>query len=83
DVARAPRELLLRIPGFGTRAVQRILAARRSGPLRYADLIRIGARVKQAEPFITLPDWSPGALTDSAGLRARYTPPPEQLSLFA
>lgn len=83
DVARAGREMLLRVPGFGTRTVQRILAARRNGPLRYADLIRIGARVKQAEPFITLPDWSPGALTDSAQLRARYAPPPEQLSLFA
>ncbi|MEC7795418.1 MAG: biotin synthase, partial [Pseudomonadota bacterium] len=35
-----------------------------------------------ARPFITLRHWSPGALTDSADLRARFAPPPEQLSLF-
>lgn len=82
DVARAPREALLRVPGFGTKTVARILAARRSGPVRYADLLRIGARMKHAAPFICLPDWTPGGLTDSAGLRARFAPPPEQLSLF-
>lgn len=83
DVAYAPRDMLLRVPGFGTKTVARILAARRSGPVRYGDLLRIGARMKQAAPFITLPDWSPGGLTDSDGLRARFAPPPEQLSLFA
>lgn len=83
DVMRAGREMLLRVPGFGARTVSRILAARHSGPVRYGDLIRIGARVKVAEPFIRLPDWCPGALTDSGDLRARYAPPPEQLSLFA
>ncbi len=82
DVSRAARHMLMRVPGFGARTVQRILAARRSGPVRYADLLRIGARVKQAEPFILLPDWSPGSLIDSASLKARYAPPPEQLSLF-
>jgi putative DNA modification/repair radical SAM protein len=82
DVARAPREMLLRVPGFGTRTVARILAARRSGLLRYGDLLRMGAIMSKAQPFVTLPDWRPGALTDSAGLRARYAPPPEQLSLF-
>ena len=81
-VNTAPREMLLRVPGFGARTVQRIIAARRSGPLRYGDLLRIGALMKKAQPFVTLPDWSPGALTDSAGLRARFTPAPQQLSLF-
>ena len=55
---------------------------RRSGVLRYADLLRMGAIMSKAQPFVTLPDWTPGALTDSAGLRARFAPPPEQLSLF-
>ncbi|MFI0395843.1 putative DNA modification/repair radical SAM protein [Paracoccus jiaweipingae] len=82
DVNRAGREMLLRVPGFGTRSVQRILAARRSGRLRYADLLRIGAQMGKARPFVVLPDWSPGALTDSAGLRARFAPAPEQLTLF-
>ena len=38
--------------------------------------------MKSATPFITLGGWSPGALTDSADLRARFAPPPEQLSLI-
>ncbi|WP_299910614.1 putative DNA modification/repair radical SAM protein [uncultured Paracoccus sp.] len=82
DPNRAPRESLLRVPGFGTRTVDRIIAARRSGPLRYGDLLRIGALMKKAQPFVTLLDWSPGGLTDSAGLRARFAPAPQQLSLF-
>ena len=82
DVTRAPREALLRVPGFGTKTVDRILAARRNGPVRYADLLRMGAIMSKAQPFVTLPDWRPGALTDSEGLRARFAPAPEQLSLF-
>lgn len=82
DVNRAPRELLLRVPGFGTRTVQRILALRRDKRLRYEDLTALGALVKKAQPFITLPGWSPGRLTDDARLRARFAPPPQQLSLL-
>ncbi len=82
DVNTGARAALLRVPGFGTKSVQRILAARRNGALGYADLKRIGALVKKAQPFIVARDWSPGALTDAANLRARFAPPPEQLSLF-
>ncbi len=82
DVNRAPRELLLRVPGFGTKTVGRILSSRRHRTLRYDDLHRMGAGLKKARAFITAGGWSPGALTDSAGLRARFAPPPEQLSLF-
>ncbi|KRS14482.1 radical SAM protein [Roseovarius atlanticus] len=82
DVNGAGRNVLLRVPGFGTKTVNRILTARRSGALRYADLLRIGARMGMAKSFVTTPDWSPGGLTDSANLRARFAPAPEQLSLF-
>ncbi len=82
DVNRAPRDMLLRVPGFGTRTVERILSARRSRSLRYDDLARMGALLKKARPFISLPGWSPGGLTDSPDLRARFAPPPEQLSLL-
>ena len=82
DVNRAPREMLLRVPGFGVKTVNRILSTRRHRSLRYEDLTRIGALMKKAQPFITLQGWTPGKLTDSAGLRARFAPPPEQLSLF-
>jgi putative DNA modification/repair radical SAM protein len=82
DVNRAGRDVLLRVPGFGTKTVNRILTARRSGVLRYADLLRIGARMGMAKSFVTTPDWSPAGLTDSVDLRARFAPAPEQLSLF-
>ena len=82
DVNRAPREMLLRVPGFGTKTVDRIIAARRQRTLGWDDLVRIGALMGKAQPFVTLPGWSPGALTDSENLRARYAPAPEQLSLF-
>ena len=82
DVNRAPRESLLRVPGFGTRSVARILDARRHRSVRYDDLIRIGCVLRHAKPFIALPGWSPRALPDDANLRARFAPPPDQLSLF-
>ncbi len=82
DVQRADREMLLRVPGFGTRTVGRILTTRRHRTLRYEDLQRMGAALKKARPFITVRGWTPGALTDSADLRARFAPPPEQLQLI-
>lgn len=82
DVNRAERELLLRVPGIGTRTVGRILTTRRHRSLRYDDLRRMGANLKQARPFITLTDWRPRALLDAADLRARFAPPPEQLHLI-
>ena len=82
DVNRASREMLLRVPGFGTRTVDRILTARRHHALRVEDLARMGALVKKAQPFICAPGWTPGRLTDSAGLRARFAPAPVQLALI-
>ena len=82
DINRAERELLLRVPGFGTKTVSRIQTSRRFRTLRYDDVARMGANMKSARPFITLGGWSPGALTDSADLRARFAPPPQQLNLI-
>ena len=77
DVNRAERENLLRVPGLGTKTVARILTTRRHRSLRYDDLRRMGANLKQAKPFITLLDWRPRALSDIADLRARFAPPPK------
>ena len=82
DVNRASREMLLRVPGFGVKTVNRILATRRHRSLRYEDLTRMGASMKKARAFITAGGWTPGGLIDSANLRARFAPPPEQLTLF-
>ncbi|MGA9410779.1 MAG: putative DNA modification/repair radical SAM protein [Roseobacter sp.] len=82
DVNTAPREMLLRIPGFGTKTVGRILTTRRLRRLRFEDLARMGASMKKARAFITAQGWSPGGLSDSETLRARFAPPPQQMSLF-
>ena len=82
DVNRAPREMLLRVPGFGTKTVGRILEARRHGALRYDHLAAMGAVMKTAKAFITTPGWSPRGMTDEATLRARFAPAPVQMSLF-
>jgi putative DNA modification/repair radical SAM protein len=82
DVNRAPRELLLRVPGLGVRAVDRIIASRRSGALRLDDIARLTGALRRARPFIIAADHHPGATLDGAALRARLAPPPEQLSLF-
>ncbi|UWQ85697.1 putative DNA modification/repair radical SAM protein [Leisingera caerulea] len=82
DVNRASREELLRVPGFGVRTVNRVLSTRRHRALRYEDLQRMGALLKKARPFITAVGWTPGALADTADLRARFAPPPQQLSLI-
>lgn len=82
DVNVASREMLLRVPGFGVKTVARILQTRRHRTLRYEDLVRMGGSMKKAQAFITALGWSPRNLTDSAGLRARFAPPPLQLSLF-
>ena len=82
DVNRASKEMLLRVPGFGVKTVSRILSTRRHRTLRYEDLARMGASMKKARAFVVAGGWSPGALTDSVDLRARFAPPPQQLSLF-
>ncbi len=82
DVNRAPREMLLRVPGFGTKTVGRILEARRHGALRYEHLTAMGAVMKTAKAFIAAPGWSPRGMTDEAALRSRFAPAPVQLSLL-
>lgn len=81
DVNLAEREVLLRIPGVGTKSVGRILSTRRHRGLRYEDLRRMGVNLKQARPFLTALDWRPRGL-DAQDLRARFAPPPEQLQLI-
>ena len=82
DVNRAARERLLRVPGLGVRVVNRILAARRHHRLTLADVARMAGSIDKARPFIEAADWSPGGLTDAAGLRGRLTPAPVQMELF-
>ena len=82
DVNTADREALLRVPGLGVRAVDRIIVARRHATLRLDDIARVCAALKRVRPFIIAADWRPGAETDRADLRIQLAPQPKQLSLF-
>lgn len=81
DVNRASREELLRVPGFGVRTVERILAARRVTHLRAADLARLNVPRAKALPFIVLADHRPApGLLDGGHLAALLRPPARQLA---
>jgi putative DNA modification/repair radical SAM protein len=82
DVNRAPKEMLLRVPGLGTKAVARILASRRHRRLRLDDVARLTVSVAKVRPFICTVDWRPTFLTDRADLRGLLAPKSEQLELF-
>ena len=82
DVNRADKEMLLRIPGFGTRAVERIIETRRFRRLRLEDVGRLCQSITKVRPFIVADGWSPGAATDAARLRETIAPKPRQLELF-
>ncbi|WP_050626233.1 putative DNA modification/repair radical SAM protein [Bradyrhizobium viridifuturi] len=80
DVASASREELLRVPGFGRKAVDRIIATRRVTSIRVADLARLHIPRNKALPFIVLSDHRPSArLLDAGGLVERFKPKATQL----
>ena len=82
DVNRADREMLLRVPGLGARAVDAIVKARRHGRLRLDDVARLTSGLKRARPFLIAEDFRPVTLTDRLDLRMKLAEPAEQLSLF-
>jgi predicted DNA-binding helix-hairpin-helix protein len=73
EVMKAPRELLVRVPGIGPLAARRLVAARREATLRFAgDLRGVGVDVARAGWYVTL-----------RGRRLADAPPAFQLRLFA
>ena len=83
DVNRAPREALLRVPGLGVKAVDRLIASRRHRRLRLDDVARLTVSVTKVRPFLIAEDWRPTLLTDRADLAQRLKPKVTQLELFA
>ena len=81
-VDTADRETLLRVPGLGTRGVDRVLAARRFGPVRLADLGRLCGSTARLRPFVETVDHHPGRLLDGAHLREQLLQKGAQLELF-
>jgi putative DNA modification/repair radical SAM protein len=83
DVNTAAREVLLRVPGFGTKSVTRMLSSRRWRRLRLEDIARLCRGARTSMPFIVTEDWQPGGALDRLDLRARLAPPATQGDLFA
>ena len=86
DLNRAPKEMLLRVPGLGVSSVDRLLQARRARTLRLDDLARLRVPLKKVLPFVALPGGPGGGAggrgLDRADLAARLRPAPRQASLF-
>jgi predicted DNA-binding helix-hairpin-helix protein len=72
DVMRAPRELLVRVPGIGPLAARRLVGVRRRTAFRVAaDLRALGVDTVRAGWFLTL-----------RGRRLAASPPAQQMRLF-
>ena len=92
EVQTAEYEMLLRVPGIGVRSAQRILTARRAGPLSFDALKKLGVVLKRAQYFLTcggkmregLRFREDGILPHLVALEkpALMAAMPEQLSLF-
>jgi putative DNA modification/repair radical SAM protein len=82
DVNLADREMLLRVPGLGKRAVDKIIAARRHTRLRLDDIARLTTGLKRVRPFLITADHRPVRLIDRQDLRRQLTAPQRQMSLF-
>lgn len=85
DVNRAPKEMLLRIPGLGLRNVERIISGRRTRKIRYEDLVRMHVQLSKAKYFlITEDDHSGTRLLESPFLSELLSEKESvQLDLFA
>ena len=75
--------MLLRVPGLGVKAVERLLAARRVRRLRSDDLTRLHVPLKKVMAFVQVADHRPGRALEAADLAARLVPVPVQASLFS
>ncbi|TFY98622.1 putative DNA modification/repair radical SAM protein [Ramlibacter rhizophilus] len=86
DINRAPRELLLRVPGLGVKAVDRLLLARRVRRLRADDLQRLHVPLRKVLPFTVAdghrPSRAPAATAATARAAVPRAAPPVQAALF-
>jgi putative DNA modification/repair radical SAM protein len=82
DVNKADREMLLRVPGLGKRAVDKIVSARRHCLLRIDDLARLTTSLHRVLPFVIAADHRPTRSLDTYDLRKKIVSIEPQLSLF-
>ena len=81
DLNKAPREMLLRVPGLGVRNVDRIIRIRRWHLIRLDDLTRLRVPLSKAMPFIVVADHTP-RLFERETLIGRFVKTQEQIELF-
>ncbi|HEX2545677.1 MAG TPA: putative DNA modification/repair radical SAM protein [Ramlibacter sp.] len=79
DLQRAPREMLLRVPGLGVKAVDRLLLARRVRRLRSDDLKRLHVPVQKVMPWVVVGDHRPSQAPQRIATPAAA---PQQALLF-
>jgi len=82
DLNTAPREMLLRVPGLGVKAVTALVSARRFRRVRIEDLARLNVSIRKVKPFVQALGWTPMRLLERPDLRALFAPKGEQLSLL-
>ena len=82
DVNKGSREELLRVPGLGTKAVDRILAARQVRKIRVDDLRRLRVPLRRVLPFVHVPGATAAIALDSERLARILRPRPTQMSLL-
>ncbi|MBA4109971.1 MAG: putative DNA modification/repair radical SAM protein [Leptothrix sp. (in: Bacteria)] len=83
DLNRAPREMLLRVPGLGVKTIERLLQTRRARRVRCSDLSVLRVSLKKVLPFVIVADHHPGRRLDALDLAQQLRPqPPVQTDLF-
>ena len=65
DLNVAPREMLLRVPGLGVKAVDRLLLARRGRRVRAEDLKRLRVPTHKVLPFVIMADYWAAVAVDA------------------
>ncbi|MET3393715.1 putative DNA modification/repair radical SAM protein [Variovorax atrisoli] len=82
DLNHAPREMLLRVPGLGVKAVERLLQARRVRRVRADDLRRLHVPARKVLPFVVADGHRPAANAMAMSASAAAAPVPAQAALF-
>lgn len=81
DLNRAPRERLLRVPGLGESAIDRLIRLRRERPIGVAEVRKLRVNWHQLRYFVKTADHCPGA-TVAPPAAAVPIAPLAQLPLF-
>ena len=82
DLNKASRELLWRIPGLGTKSVERILQLRRWHRLRRDDLRKLRLPLHKVTPFVVVDDNVGYRTMDRESVLRHFVSPARQLDLL-